>query len=327
MAGAAELRSAVLDLPPFRPRWPWIGGDLQTVRNVLVRPRPPIGRWPVRQIDFDMADGTGDKLVGFLQRPDNASGRPLVVLVHGLTGSSESSYVRVSAFHLLCAGYPVLRLNLRGAGPTFGKTKSFYHAGRTDDLRRVVDLLSGEAQLGLVVAGYSLGANLILKYLAEQSERVPVLGGVAISAPIDLNATQERIALSRNRFYHRHLLEEMKAEHGRVMPADIRSIIDFDNRIVAPAHGFTDALDYYRRCSAGPLLETIQHPILIIHAADDPWIPADAYRAVDWLANPNLIHIMLPSGGHVGFHAQGMKMPWHDAAMLRFLAAIREIRI
>ncbi|HEY4163687.1 MAG TPA: alpha/beta fold hydrolase [Dongiaceae bacterium] len=291
-----------------------------------MQPRPPIDRWPARRIDFDMADGTGDRLVGFLQRPDNAAGEPLVVLVHGLTGSSDSAYVRVSAFHLLRGGYPVLRLNLRGAGPTSGKTKSFYHAGRTDDLRRAVDLLGEEAAHGLVIVGYSLGANLVLKYLAEQSEHAPVLGGVAVSAPIDLRSTQEYLALPRNRLYHHHLLQEMKAERGRAVPAGVRSIIDFDNRVVAPAHGFADALDYYRRSSSATFLAAIRCPTLIIHAADDPWTPADAYRSVDWSANPNLIHMMLASGGHVGFHARGLNMPWHDAAVLRFLRALRDKR-
>jgi predicted alpha/beta-fold hydrolase len=322
MADAEQLKAALQALPPFRPRRPWIGGDLQTVRNFLLRPRPPIERWPTGQIDFDMADGTGDRLVGFLQRPEGSAERPLVMLVHGLTGSSESIYVRVSTFHLLCGGYPVLRLNLRGAGPTSGKTQSFYHAGRTDDLRRAIEGLGTEAPRGLVAAGYSLGANLILKYLAEQGDAAPVLGAVAISAPIDLQSTQRCIALLRNRLYHRHLLQEMKAERGHGVPADIRTILDFDNRIVAPAHGFADALDYYRRCSSAPLLSAIRRPTFILHAADDPWIPAEAYRLVDWSANPDLIHIMLPSGGHVGFHAQGLDMPWHDAAMIRFLDAL-----
>jgi predicted alpha/beta-fold hydrolase len=321
MADAAGLRAALQALPPFRPRRPWIGGDLQTLRNFLIRPKPPLGRWPIRQIDFDMADGTGDRLVGFLQRPADGAERPLVMLVHGLSGSSESIYVRVSTFHLLSGGYPVLRLNLRGAGPTSGKTKSFYHAGRTDDLRRVIDGLDSEARRGLVTAGYSLGANLILKYLAEQGESTSVLGAIAISAPIDLRSTQRCIALRRNRLYHFHLLQEMKAERGRDVPADIRTILDFDNRIVAPAHGFADALDYYERCSSAPLLSAIRRPTFILHADDDPWIPSDAYRSVDWSANPNLIHMMLPSGGHVGFHARGLDMPWHDAAMLRFLDA------
>ena len=92
---------------------------------------------------------------------------------------------------------------------------------------------------------------------------------------------------------------------------------------MAPANSFRDAADYYRQCSSAPLLPAIKHPTLIIHAADDPWIPIDAYRTMDGV-NPAL-HMLLPSsGGHVGFHARDLDMPWHDAAMLKFLSALGE---
>jgi len=315
MAGAPRLSG----LPAFVPRWPWIGGDLQTVRNWLVRPRPPIGAWPIEQLDFDMGDGTGDVLHGFLQRPAEQQPRPLVMLIHGLTGSSESSYVRVSTFNVLSAGYPVLRLNLRGAGSTRGRTRQFYHAGRTADLDRVLRSLSpGLAAEGVVPVGYSLGGNLVLKYLGEQGANAPVMAAASISAPIDLSSAQSRLGTARNQVYHRYLLDTMKQERGAAPDAGIRSILDFDNRI-APTNGFKDALDYYRQCSAGPVLGAIRRPTLIIHAADDPWIPIDPYRAIGWEANPMLLPMLMPSGGHVGFHGRGLTMPWHDRALLEFL--------
>jgi len=322
MAGAASL---IHRLPPFRPLLPWLGGDLQTIRNWLVKPKPPIADWPVEMLGFDMADGTGDRLVGVLQRPISDHGFPLVILVHGLTGSSESSYMRTSAVHLLRAGYPVLRLNLRGAGPTRGRSKSFYHAGRSDDLHRVIGALDGRlAAQGLVLVGFSLGGNLVLKYLAERGAMAPVTAAASISAPIDLEATQRRLSQPRNRLYHRELLAWMLRERGPdALGDDIRTIIDFDDRIVAPAHGFKDARDYYRQCSAGPMLGAIRRPTLIIHAGDDPWIPAASYRAFDGATNPRLTLLLPRSGGHVGFHARNLAMPWHDAALQQFLAALR----
>lgn len=318
MAGAPQLT-----LPEFAPRWPWIGGDLQTIRNWLVKPRPPLDAWPVEPLDFDMADGTGDVLHGLLQRPAEDHRRPLVVLVHGLTGSSESSYMRVTAWHLLRAGYPVLRLNLRGAGPGRGRTRQFYHAGRSADLDRVLRSLGPDlARHGVVLVGYSLGANLVLKYLAEQGTHAPVMAGAAISAPIDLHAAQRRIAAPRNRVYHRHLLGQMKRERSADVDSGIRTILDFDNRVVAPHNGFKDALDYYRRSSAAPMLGAIRRPTLVIHAADDPWIPIDAYRDIAWGGNPMLLPRLARSGGHVGFHARGLAMPWHDAALRAFLDAL-----
>jgi predicted alpha/beta-fold hydrolase len=318
MAGAPEL-----SLPAFAPLWPWIGGDLQTIRNWLVKPRPALEAWPAERCDFDMADGTGDVLHALLQRADESAQRPLVVLVHGLTGSGESGYMRVTAFHLLRAGYPALRLDLRGAGPMRGLTQQFYHAGRTADLDRVLRSLGDDLTArGIVMVGYSLGANLVLKYLAEQGANAPLLAGVSISAPIDLHSAQRQLSASRNSVYHHHLLRDMKRDRAADVDDSIRTIIDFDDHVVAPANGFRDALDYYRQCSAGPRLGAIRRPTLLIHAADDPWIPVDDYRAVEWSGNPHLRPTLLDSGGHVGFHATGLPMPWHDAAMLQWLGQL-----
>jgi hypothetical protein len=319
MAGAPRL-----NLPAFAPRWPWIGGDLQTVRNWLVKPKPVFDRWPAEHLDFAMADGTGDTLHGLLQRPTADRHLPLVLLIHGLTGSGESSYVRVTAWHLLDAGYPVLRLDLRGAGPMRGRTRQFYHAGRTADLDRVLrGLDDGLTQYGVVLVGYSLGGNMALKYLAEQGSSGDVMAAASISAPIDLHAAQLRISARRNRVYHDYLLDRMRADHGAEIDAGIRTILDFDNRVVAPSNGFIDAGDYYRQSSAGPMLGAIRRPVLIIHAADDPWIPIAPYRAVAWAKNAWLLPYLTSSGGHVGFHGRGLTMPWHDAALLELLKAVR----
>lgn len=324
MADSSDLISLRLTLPAFAPRWPWIGGDLQTMRNWLVKPKPPLDTWPVENLIFDMGDGTGDILHGLLQRPSEDRSRPLVLLVHGLTGSSESSYMRATTAHLLRSGYPVLRLNLRGAGPGRGRTRQFYHAGRTADLERVVKSLAPTlTQHGVVLVGYSLGGNVVLKYLAEQGAVAPVMAAASISAPIDLHAAQRRISAPRNRVYHQHLLGDMKRDRGAELDPGIRTIIDFDNRVVARNNGFKDALHYYRESSAGPMLCGIRRPTLIIHAADDPWIPIDAYRAVSWTENPYLLPQLTTSGGHVGFHDRALAMPWHDHALTAFLESLR----
>jgi len=320
MAGTASIRAIIEKLPPFRPRLPWLGGDLQTVRNAIVRPRPPIENWPGEAVEFDMADGTGDRLSGLLHRPKaETRKRPLALLIHGIGGSLESSYIRTSAVHLLRAGYPVLRLNLRGAGG--GNTKEFYHAGRTQDLKRVVDALDGHvAAQGVVPVGFSLGGNMLLKYLAECGAMAPVLAAITISAPIDLAAAQRRIARARNRVYQRQMLGWLRSERGLRLPSHLRTMIEFDEHVVAPTNGFKDAQDYYRQCSAVSSLGAIRRPTLLIHAQDDPWIPADDYRAAT--PNPNLISLIPHSGGHVGFHGTGLDRPWHDLALSRFIGAL-----
>lgn len=306
-------------VPSFFPKFPWFGGDLQTLRNRLRPPVTSLQDWPGMPIVFEMADGTGDALLAELHEPTRSDrALPLVILVHGLTGSMDSAYVRVSARHLLQAGYPVLRLNLRGAGPSRGRTSAFYHAGRSDDLNRVIGQLDGRlAANGIALVGFSLGGNLVLKYLAERGQLVPVMAAVSVSAPIDLAMTQQRISEWRNRRYHDYLLNEMKIE--RPCADDIIRIIDYDDRVVAPANGFADAADYYRQSSSKPLLRLIRRPTLLIHAANDPWIPGRMYRDIDLAANRRLRLLMPRSGGHVGFHAIGLDRPWHDLAIARFL--------
>jgi len=309
-----------LALPRFFPKFPWFGGDLQTLRNRLRPPRVTLAAWPGISLAFDMQDGSGDQLLGDLHPATENTQRPLIILIHGLSGSAGSIYIRVTAQHLLAAGYPVLRLNLRGAGPGRGRTQHFYHAGRSDDLHQVIGQLDGRlAGNGIVLVGFSLGGNVMLKYLAERAHLAPVRAAVSISAPIDLAMTQRCISLPRNRRYHDFLLRELKAEHPS--PDDITSIIDFDNRIVAPANGFADAADYYRRSSAGPLLGAIRRPTLMIHAGNDPWIPADMYRDLK-IGNSRHLKLLMPrSGGHVGFHGWGLERPWHDLAIGQFIKA------
>ncbi|MBL8708001.1 MAG: alpha/beta fold hydrolase [Rhodospirillaceae bacterium] len=320
MADSGLNPLATFDLPPFRPLPLWRGGDLQTLRNWLKPPRDTVDEWPSEICLFDCNDGSGDRLVARLHQPEGSDGKPLLLLIHGLSGCEDSFYVRVSAGHLLAAGYPVLRLNLRGAGPGRSHARWTYHAGRSADLAACLAGLDPALKRnGIVAVGYSLGGNLLLKYLGEAGANADLLAAVSISAPIDLKAAQQRLGSHRNRLYHAHLLANMRVERGP-SARNIRSIREFDSRIVAPENGFRSADEYYAECSATRYLAAIRRPTLVIHAGDDPWIPAMSYATVEWDANPNL-HLKLPvSGGHVGFHGQGLDRPWYDMAIQRFLA-------
>jgi hypothetical protein len=285
--------------------------------------------YPAERVEFPMTDG--DRLLASLHRPAEDLGRPLVVLIHGLTGSEDSAYIRASALHFLDQGYRVLRLNLRGAGPSKGVCRSRYHAGRSDDLRQVLGQMDGRlAGKGLLLVGYSLGGNLLLKYLGEAGRRAIVRGAVSISAPIDLDAARRSIMRPRNRLYHRHIVSGLKLESEsleltaaqRRILAEVETVFDFDDRILAPLMGFADALDYYRRSMALPLLPEIRVPTLVIHARNDPWIPFRSYRDFDWASNPRLIPLLPTTGGHVGFHGRGSRVPWHDRSMALFFGRL-----
>ena len=324
-AAAGPLSPGVF--PTFKPRFPWLTGDLQTLRNFLLKPYWDLSPWPETSLVFDVSDGSGDRLLAKLHEPTVNTQRPLAVLVHGLTGCEDSSYIRRIALTLLQAGYPVLRLNLRSAGPGQAFAQQHYHAGRSQDLRDALNGLLAARPIyrdrGLVLVGFSLGGNMLLKCLGEGVDDFPILAASSVSAPIDLKATQVRIMQARNALYQRYLLQGMKAESRAPaeLLATLHSVYAFDDQVVAPANGFAGADDYYRRSSAKNYLVNIAVPTLVIHAEDDPWIPAAEYRAFDWAANPSLTLLLSPGGGHVGFHGRGSLVPWHDRCILPFLDA------
>lgn len=326
--------AAAADFPRFRARPPWWGGDLQTLRNYFRPARVDLSAYPQEQLEFPVNDGSGDTLLARLNRPAAAAAdgarRPLAILIHGLTGDEDSSYMLATAGHLLRLGHSVMRLNLRGAGPSRPRCRFQYHAGRSEDLRQVLLQLDGRlASQGILLVGYSLGANMLLKYLGEQGRRAPVLGAVSVSAPIDLKATQMRFMERRNRTYHDFILGRMKQEiaapNSRITPGQraaldsISTVYDFDDRLVAPANEFSDADDYYARCSALGFMQEIRVPTLVIHAHNDPWILPGAYLSFDWKANPKLTPLLPRGGGHVGFHGLGSRVPWHDRCIAEFL--------
>ncbi len=315
------------DLPPFRQRRPWLGADLQTIRNFLARPAPqfidapPDGRW------FPLDDGTGDKLHGWLHEAPGRPLAPLVVIVHGMTGCSESYYVLSSARHLLNHGFAVLRLNLRAAGPTIPHCSEQYLAGRSEDLRSLFRQL-GRAR-PLACMAYSLGANMLLKYLGEEGSRSPLQAAVAVSPPVDLAATTRTFHRRRNAPYIRYLLrllvrdvfnmrEPPSVEHAAALRR-VRTVYEFDDTYIASRYGFRSADHYYEAHSALPFLGAIRTPCLVVHADDDPWIPREPLRNFDWKSTPALTPALTERGGHVGFHGAGSETPWHDLVTKHFL--------
>ena len=318
--------------PSFSPRAPWLGADLQTLRNTLRGPSFALPEEPpATSLVLPLADGSGDQLSARWLEPEvPRDGAPLVVLVHGLGGTTESAYIRVTTAHLLSLGYPVLQLDLRGAGASRPLCRQQYHAGRTDDLRDALAALPPEFRRnGIVAVGYSLGGNMILKFAAEHGG---LRGAVSISAPIDLAAASQRFLDRRNRFYHIYLLGKMKeetlaapgglSEEERTLLPQLRTIMEFDERIVAPRNGYASAADYYAKNHARQFLGEIESPTLVIHALDDPWIPARMYADYPWSKHPRLVPLLSRAGGHVGFHARGTRIPWHDQCLELFLETL-----
>lgn len=331
MSKSLLVMGTFAELPPFHARFPWLGGDLQTLKNTLRFTPPDFSGYLSVRHTLALRDGSGDALWALLNMPREDDGRPVIILIHGLTGGELSRNIQVSAAYHLSRGFPVLRLNLRNAGPSLGACRHFYHAGRSGDLRDAIAALPRDLlRRRLFLVGVSLGGNLLLKTLAERGGLDDVFGAASVCAPIDLKAAQRRIMEPRNALYHRHLLRWLIRDTRRVaggLPmADrlpgIRSIYEFDDQVVAPLGGFSSADDYYRRSSAAPVLDQIEKPTLLLTAADDPWIPAKSYLERTWRRDGPLTAAITAGGGHVGFHAKGSAVPWHNRAIGAFIDSL-----
>jgi len=329
LTGSPEI--SIEKFRAFRPRPPWWGGDLQTLRNTLALSLGLLRlEAPGARVELPAGDGSGDVLVGRLAEGRGGARRPLAVLVHGLTGCDESTYMVATARYLSGLGHSVLRLNLRGAGPSAQTCRQRYHAGRGADIAGALAALDPALlRDGVVFAGFSLGGNILLNFLAKDAAGLPVRAAASISTPIDLAASSRRISAWRNRLYEIYLVNRMKFDWADVALTDgeraalarVRSVRAFDDLLVAPRNGFGTAERYYAECSALQVMDRIRVPTLLIHAANDPWIPAEAYRAYNWTANPHLTPLVAPGGGHVGFHQRGQPPTWHDACLAQWFAA------
>jgi predicted alpha/beta-fold hydrolase len=208
-----------------------------------------------------------------------------------------------------------------------------YHAGRTGDLEDAIAGLSAELlEAGLVAVGFSLGANLLLKFLGERGALSPFRAAVAVSAPLDLVVTARQFMRRRNAVYQHYLLH-----HGRrvslgpgaeVSASERRAIMsaatvwDFDDRFTAPRNGYAGAQEFYERNSSGRFLSRIAVPTLLIHSLDDPLVPAATYLAFDWRSNQKLVPLLSRRGGHLGFQGADRRTAWHDACAAQFFDAL-----
>jgi predicted alpha/beta-fold hydrolase len=326
----------ILDLPDFEQRFPWWGGDLQTLRDTVMRAlhRLPTDLAPhsSQRQRFEVGDGSGDVLLGMLDTPrEPQSGKPLVLLLHGAPGSEDSTYLLSMSRYMLDRGHRVLRMNLRGAGPSRATCRRQYSAGSSADLGLLFNVTPDElTRDGMVAVGYSVGGAVLIKYLGEAGKDTPLKAAAAVSAPIDLRGTCTQLMRWRNTLYQRAVLEPMRkeatapiAELTAVERANIekaRTILEYDDGFTAARNGKASALEYYAQCSALDYLAGIRIPTLCMAALDDPWVPGSAYVGYDWGGNRWLTPLLVPNGGHVGFHGTGSLRPWRDLAVAEFFA-------
>ncbi len=316
----------------FFERAPWWGGDLQTLRNRFLFASEPLPGTS-NTLEIPASDDTGDRLTAILETPLLHGQSPLILLIHGLTGCADSSYLRNSAKFHLDRGRRVLRVNLRGAGSSRKSCSQYYHAGRASDLNDIVASIDPNLKKdGIFPIGYSLGGNILINFLAQVADPSLFIGAATVSAPImPLQATQ-RLMTPRNWPYHGWLLRRMKQDYlglarqdqanQRALISGARSIYEFDNDVIAPLNGFSNADDYYSKTAGMRHLEKITIPTLLVHADNDPWIPDKPYRELQKMHPKNIEPCLTRGGGHVGFHGLGSKQAWHDLRIEKFIEAI-----
>jgi predicted alpha/beta-fold hydrolase len=296
---------------PFRPAWWCRNPHLQTLWPVLFRRhlRPTLRRERLEIPDGDFID---------VDWTMNESG-PIVILLHGLEGSSRSHYARSMLATLPRHGFRAVLMHFRGCSGEPNRLARAYHSGETGDFDFLVSTLRARApDTPLAAIGYSLGGNVLLKWLGERGVQAPLRAAVAVSVPFLLHESVNRMSHGFSRLYQWHLLKSLKRnvhrksdQHPAPVPLPelekITNFYEFDDRITAPLHGYQGAMHYYTTASSRQYLNRIHIPTLIVHAKDDPFMRESVVPQPEELS-PAIEFHMHRYGGHVGF--VGGTRPW-----------------
>jgi len=285
------------------PSLPWAGA-----------PRPEL-----RSENIELPDGDITVVDWLAGSPDADANSPTLIVLHGLEGSAESSYARMLLQAAAERGWRAAVLHFRDCGDYRNRLPRRYHAGETNDIRFFLERLRTEGHQGpMMAAGYSLGGNVLLKYLGENGISTPLHAAAAVSVPLDLHNSAAALTQGFSRVYQRHLLRRMKNAVSRKFDQytaafdwqramNATTFADFDDAVTAPLHGFSGKDEYYDRCSAASFLSGIQRPTLIINSLDDPFMTPDIIPDESELSDCVVIEVS-EHGGHVGFISGGT--PW-----------------
>jgi predicted alpha/beta-fold hydrolase len=301
-------------------------GHLQTCFPALTRRVASADYWRER---IDTLDGD------FLNLDWVRTGsQRLAILAHGLEGDSRRHYIQGMVHALTRRNWDALAWNARGCGGEPNRLLRFTHSGATEDLNTVIShVVSSNDYTRIALIGFSLGGNLILKYLGERGREVDsrIAAAVAFSVPCDLQASSTQLGRASNRIYMRHFLGSLHQKIRilmNLMPGkindegyrEIRTFKQFDDRYTAPIHGFRDAEDYWRKSSCRPFLPQIHVTTLLVNARNDPFLAETCFPVEEAKANSNLFLEMPKSGGHVGFmDFNSAKEYWSERRAVEFL--------
>lgn len=310
---------------PFQPAPGLSGPNVQTLMGVALRPSrcPPLTRerWDTPDGDFldvDLLDAPAD--------------RPWVVALHGLEGSSKSGYITAILRGARERGWGALALNFRSCSGEHNRALRSYSSGETADPLFVLEKLRARVKGPLFAVGFSLGGNALVKLLGETGADCLVTAASAVSVPYDLHLCARALdgADGWSRLYRGVFLRSLRKkglakalQHPGKLDANLiraaQTFMAFDNAVTAPSNGYTDAVDYYTRCSAGRFVAAVRRPTLLVTSTDDPLIPGGAVPETA-PENPWISLAVTSAGGHVGFIAGSVARPrfWAEEQALRF---------
>jgi len=297
-----------MSLPVFTPAWWLPGPHLQTLGARFLRPTRGL---PLRRERWTTPDGDFLDL-DFVEGADLRDD-VLVLLLHGLEGSSHSGYILQLGRRLRDHDIGAVGLNFRSCSGELNRGPRLYHSGETSDLAWVIDRLrDGRPERRLAAVGVSLGGNVLLKHLGERGSTAALEAAAAWSVPFDLGAGARFMERGFSQRYVGRLLRSLKSkvrarEHEIGGSIDLERTLEsttfreFDDAATAPLHGFSSADDYYHRSSSAAFIPSITAPTLILHSRDDPFLPADAIPETAMRDNPAITPVITDHGGHVGF--------------------------
>lgn len=296
----------------FEPAWWLKNRHLQTGWQKIHRHRLKCVTEPQR---LELADGDFVD-IHWTQKPKRKDRTPLVIVLHGLEGSVKSTYARGMMNAIREAGWIGVLMHFRSCGGIANRLPRSYHSGDTEDLTYLIHYLKQHyPERPLYAVGFSLGANVLVKYNGEAAGNNPLAASVAICPPLDLAASCLHIQRGSARVYQKYLLDMMLDNLSRKMQsidlsnyirldadefATIKTIWQFDNAITAPLHGFKSAPDYYQKCSGMQFLSRVDKPLLVIHSADDPFLSPNSVPKAEQLSK-SVTFELSQHGGHVGF--------------------------
>ena len=256
----------------------------------------------------------------------------LVVISHGLEGSSERHYSKGMAKYFHARGWDAVAWNCRGCSGEINRLPRFYHHGATEDIRAVVEnAIHTKRYSTIALVGFSMGGSMTLKYMGENGNTLhdSVKTAVVFSVPCHLGSSARELDKPSKRFYLNRFLKKLQKkiqakslQFPHIVSAEgfgtIRSFRDFDNRYTSRLHGFNDADDFYERASSGSHISSIQKPTLIVNALSDPFLPEECYP-FDVAKKHSTVFLETPAdGGHVGFTLTGKEENWMEVRAFEF---------